>query len=115
MLWTPRLPGALLGPFGRGSWEAFTLLPPFLPALKIHISAATKEILDEFGCFLLELRGDVEMKVGVGRRLLFHCSEGWAALQERGQGPLTHASAFRQGKGKMRTYWLLGEEKTAVI
>ncbi|XP_070599803.1 atrial natriuretic peptide receptor 2 isoform X2 [Erythrolamprus reginae] len=50
-------------------------------ALKIHISAATKEILDEFGCFLLELRGDVEMK----------------------------------GKGKMRTYWLLGEEKTAVI
>uniref|UniRef100_A0A8C6XGF7 Guanylate cyclase n=1 Tax=Naja naja TaxID=35670 RepID=A0A8C6XGF7_NAJNA len=50
-------------------------------ALKIHISAATKEILDEFGCFLLELRGDVEMK----------------------------------GKGKMRTYWLLGEEKAAVI
>ncbi|XP_058028494.1 atrial natriuretic peptide receptor 2 isoform X3 [Ahaetulla prasina] len=50
-------------------------------ALKIHISAATKEILDEFGCFLLELRGDVEMK----------------------------------GKGKMRTYWLLGEEKTDVI
>ncbi|KAM3848644.1 atrial natriuretic peptide receptor 2 isoform 2-T2 [Vipera latastei] len=50
-------------------------------ALKIHISAATKEILDEFGCFLLELRGDIEMK----------------------------------GKGKMRTYWLLGEEKMAVI
>ncbi|XP_070587430.1 atrial natriuretic peptide receptor 2-like isoform X2 [Erythrolamprus reginae] len=50
-------------------------------ALKIHISATTKEILDEFGCFLLELRGDVEMK----------------------------------GKGKMRTYWLLGEEKAAVI
>uniref|UniRef100_A0A8C5RVT7 Guanylate cyclase n=1 Tax=Laticauda laticaudata TaxID=8630 RepID=A0A8C5RVT7_LATLA len=50
-------------------------------ALKVHISAATKEILDEFGCFLLELRGDVEMK----------------------------------GKGKMRTYWLLGEEKATVI
>ncbi|XP_074852015.1 atrial natriuretic peptide receptor 2 isoform X2 [Carettochelys insculpta] len=44
-------------------------------ALKIHISCATKEILDELGCFELELRGDVEMK----------------------------------GKGKMRTYWLLGE------
>nr|XP_005998390.2 PREDICTED: atrial natriuretic peptide receptor 2-like [Latimeria chalumnae] len=44
-------------------------------ALKIHLSSATKEVLDQFGCFDLELRGDVEMK----------------------------------GKGKMRTYWLLGE------
>uniref|UniRef100_A0A8C8RZS6 Guanylate cyclase n=1 Tax=Pelusios castaneus TaxID=367368 RepID=A0A8C8RZS6_9SAUR len=44
-------------------------------ALKIHVSSTTKEVLDEFGCFELELRGDVEMK----------------------------------GKGKMRTYWLLGE------
>ncbi|XP_032532207.1 atrial natriuretic peptide receptor 2 [Chiroxiphia lanceolata] len=44
-------------------------------ALKIHVSSTTKEVLDEFGCFDLELRGDVEMK----------------------------------GKGKMRTYWLLGE------
>ncbi|XP_051660571.1 atrial natriuretic peptide receptor 2 [Manacus candei] len=46
-------------------------------ALKIHVSSTTKEVLDEFGCFDLELRGDVEMK----------------------------------GKGKMRTYWLLGERK----
>ncbi|XP_025031748.1 atrial natriuretic peptide receptor 2 [Python bivittatus] len=45
-------------------------------ALKIHISSTTEEILDEFGCFELELRGDVEMK----------------------------------GKGKVRTYWLLGEK-----
>uniref|UniRef100_A0A8D2J1K1 Guanylate cyclase n=1 Tax=Varanus komodoensis TaxID=61221 RepID=A0A8D2J1K1_VARKO len=44
-------------------------------ALKIHLSAATKSILEEFGCFDLELRGDVDMK----------------------------------GKGKLRTYWLLGE------
>ncbi|KAM3910368.1 LOW QUALITY PROTEIN: atrial natriuretic peptide receptor 2 [Leptodactylus fuscus] len=44
-------------------------------ALKIHISSETKEVLDEFGCFQLELRGDIEMK----------------------------------GKGKMRTFWLLGE------
>ncbi|NXF88745.1 ANPRB protein, partial [Eubucco bourcierii] len=51
-------------------------------ALKIHVSSTTKEVLDEFGCFELELRGDVEMK----------------------------------GKGKMRTYWLLGErEDTKVI
>lgn len=39
------------------------LFPPFA-ALKIHVSSTTKEILDEFGCFELSLRGDVEMKVG---------------------------------------------------
>ncbi|KAM6999311.1 atrial natriuretic peptide receptor 1 [Melospiza melodia melodia] len=44
-------------------------------ALKIHISGVTKAVLEEFGGFELELRGDVEMK----------------------------------GKGKLRTYWLLGE------
>ena len=33
-------------------------------ALKIHVSSATKEVLDEFGYFDLQLRGDVEMKVG---------------------------------------------------
>ncbi|XP_044847772.1 atrial natriuretic peptide receptor 1 [Mauremys mutica] len=44
-------------------------------ALKIHLSSATKSVLEEVGCFELELRGDVEMK----------------------------------GKGKMQTYWLLGE------
>uniref|UniRef100_A0A3Q3K720 Guanylate cyclase n=1 Tax=Monopterus albus TaxID=43700 RepID=A0A3Q3K720_MONAL len=32
-------------------------------ALKIHVSSATKEVLDEFGYFNLQLRGDVEMKV----------------------------------------------------
>lgn len=32
-------------------------------ALKIHVSSATKEVLDEFGYFDLQLRGDVEMKV----------------------------------------------------
>uniref|UniRef100_A0A8C5GDH0 Guanylate cyclase n=1 Tax=Gouania willdenowi TaxID=441366 RepID=A0A8C5GDH0_GOUWI len=32
-------------------------------ALKIHLSSATKEVLDEFGYFDLQLRGDVEMKV----------------------------------------------------
>uniref|UniRef100_A0A915LC13 Guanylate cyclase n=1 Tax=Romanomermis culicivorax TaxID=13658 RepID=A0A915LC13_ROMCU len=30
--------------------------------LKIHVSWATKEILDAFGCFIVELRGNVEMK-----------------------------------------------------
>jgi atrial natriuretic peptide receptor A len=30
--------------------------------LKIHISHSTKQILDKFGTFYLELRGDIEMK-----------------------------------------------------
>ncbi|KAI2655178.1 Atrial natriuretic peptide receptor 1 [Labeo rohita] len=47
--------------------------------LKIHVSSATRDVLQEFNCFQLELRGDVEMK----------------------------------GKGKMRTYWLLGEIKNS--
>lgn len=50
-----------------------------LTALKIHVSSATHDVLQEFNCFHLELRGDVEMK----------------------------------GKGKMRTYWLLGETKSS--
>uniref|UniRef100_UPI0037E8B7D3 atrial natriuretic peptide receptor 2 n=1 Tax=Semicossyphus pulcher TaxID=241346 RepID=UPI0037E8B7D3 len=50
-------------------------------ALKIHVSSATKEVLDEFGYFDLQLRGDVEMK----------------------------------GKGKMRTYWLLGEKTDVYV
>lgn len=32
-------------------------------ALKIHVSPQTKEVLDVFGNFETELRGDVEMKV----------------------------------------------------
>ncbi|XP_060916143.1 atrial natriuretic peptide receptor 1 [Labrus mixtus] len=45
-------------------------------ALKIHVSKATWQVLQEFSCFRLELRGEIEMK----------------------------------GKGRMRTYWLLGED-----
>ncbi|XP_029086325.1 atrial natriuretic peptide receptor 1 isoform X1 [Monodon monoceros] len=48
-------------------------------ALKIHLSSETKAVLEEFGGFELELRGDVEMK----------------------------------GKGKVRTYWLLGERASS--
>uniref|UniRef100_A0A8C5BH32 Guanylate cyclase n=1 Tax=Gadus morhua TaxID=8049 RepID=A0A8C5BH32_GADMO len=50
-------------------------------ALRIHLSSATKEVLDEFGYFDLQLRGDIEMK----------------------------------GKGKMRTYWLLGEKTDVYV
>lgn len=54
-------------------WEAGRAKPPhgadglcLGPALKIHLSAATCDVLEEFGCFHLELRGDVEMKVMLG-------------------------------------------------
>lgn len=46
-------------------------------ALKIHVSSATRDVLMEFDCFQLELRGDVDIK----------------------------------GKGRMTTYWLLGESR----
>lgn len=32
------------------------------PALKIHVSNATKEILDKFGTFQVEFRGDIELR-----------------------------------------------------
>ncbi|KAM3613713.1 uncharacterized protein V6R79_004067 [Siganus canaliculatus] len=47
-------------------------------ALKIHVSAASRDVLQEFNCFQLELRGDIDIK----------------------------------GKGKMTTYWLLGESSS---
>ena len=33
-------------------------------AMKIHISSSTKDILEQFDAFNIELRGEVEMKVG---------------------------------------------------
>lgn len=38
------------------------LIKSFLKALKIHVSEATKEILDTFGTFRLELRGEIDLK-----------------------------------------------------
>ena len=32
-------------------------------ALKIHVSPATKSVLDQFSSFILETRGETEMKV----------------------------------------------------
>ncbi|GFT76685.1 atrial natriuretic peptide receptor 1 [Nephila pilipes] len=45
--------------------------------LRIHLSTKTKEVLETFKTFLLECRGDIEIK----------------------------------GKGKMTTYWLIGEQQ----
>ena len=49
----------------------------FITALKIHVSEAAKQILDKFGTFRTELRGDVELK-GKGivtTYWLLECSE----------------------------------------
>ncbi|KAF7686363.1 hypothetical protein HF521_015725 [Silurus meridionalis] len=51
-------------------------------ALKIHVSEATRSVLQEFNCFQLELRGDVEMKERKDEDLL-------APRRERGQGCLS--------------------------
>lgn len=52
----------------------------FSAALKIHVSEATRQVLQDFTGFQLQLRGEIEVK----------------------------------GKGRMRTYWLLGEERTTI-
>lgn len=49
------------------SYRVVSLFPFQFVALKIHVSPQTKALLDSFGTFRLELRGDVEMKVGIYR------------------------------------------------
>lgn len=89
---------------------------PVLSALKIHLSSETKAVLEEFDGFELELRGDVEMKVeknsldprgsqGHSCNLNFSSDVGEWVFSSLTQCPLY----FLQGKGKVRTYWLLGE------
>lgn len=55
-------PQSLISP---GPFSCIPHLPFSLSssALKIHLSSETKAVLEEFGGFELELRGDVEMKV----------------------------------------------------
>uniref|UniRef100_A0A9J7ZHA2 Atrial natriuretic peptide receptor 2 n=1 Tax=Cyprinus carpio carpio TaxID=630221 RepID=A0A9J7ZHA2_CYPCA len=67
--------------FRLKAFEMFINIEKTMATLRIHLSSATKEVLDEFGYFELQLRGDVEMK----------------------------------GKGKMRTYWLLGEKTDVYV
>ena len=43
-------------------------------ALKIHVSPATKSVLDQFSSFILETRGETEMKVR-SLAILIGCSE----------------------------------------
>ncbi len=62
-------------------------------ALRIHVSSSTTAILEKFGTFELKLRGDIEMKVWF--IIYFHLNKFFFSSQ---------------GKGKQRTYWLLGEQ-----
>lgn len=41
---------------------------PLIAALKIHVSPVTKEVLDTFGTFQLECRGEMQLKVRNRRR-----------------------------------------------
>lgn len=102
----------LLLPF-LGFFSLPLLLVYITLALKIHVSSTTKDALDELGCFQLELRGDVEMKVMAGRGGSWEDNGG---RREGDKGTNTQeselcSSCCLQGKGKMRTYWLLGEQK----
>ena len=54
----------------------------FFSALKIHVSPKTKAVLDTFGCFELELRGEVEMKVSKNYFLFLrlHCVRRFSCM-----------------------------------
>lgn len=59
----------------------------FFLALRIHLSESTRVLLQQWGTFAVERRGEVELK-GRGRMLthwLLHCSETEAVLS---QGPV---------------------------
>lgn len=70
------------------SFLLLSTIPHPTPALKIHVSSTTKDALDELGCFQLELRGDVEMKVmaGHGERVGKGGSKSlWGSWGKRGR------------------------------
>ncbi|KAG8224590.1 hypothetical protein J437_LFUL009432 [Ladona fulva] len=58
--------------------------------LRIHLSSATKEVLDTFGTFILELRGEVEMK-GKGKMTTFWLKGEHSHQNIMGSNPL-HSS-----------------------
>ena len=44
----------------------------YFAALQIHISEQTKDVLTLLGGYKLELRGEVEMKVGIYSTQIYH-------------------------------------------
>ncbi|CAF4914628.1 unnamed protein product [Pieris macdunnoughi] len=64
--------------------------------LRIHLSESTRSLLDQWGTFVVERRGDVELK-GRGRMLthwLVHCSEPEARLVHEPQPPPQYPILF---------------------
>lgn len=58
-------------------------------ALRIHVSDATRQILEKFGTFQLELRGEVELK-GKGQ-VITHWLLGCTEADPRPHTPLHHS------------------------
>ena len=63
-----------------------------ISTLKIHISSETAMALQSFEGFNVELRGELDKKVGESN------TQSWRSV-------LT-----LQGKGVLTTYWLIGEQ-----
>lgn len=62
------------------------------PALRIHLSETTRALLEQWGTFVVESRGEVELK-GRGRMLthwLLQCSEPEARLLTQGIAHHSH-------------------------
>ena len=68
-------------------------------ALKIHVSEACKQFLDRLGGYILKERGLTFIKV---RAPFFSCDSG---------SHLTVVVVLFQGKGMMKTYWLMGKSR----
>lgn len=67
-------------------------------ALKIHVSSATKEVLDEFGYFDLQLRGDVEMKVSSLLSCALSFRTGWVGEKWEEEQALAEVFVTRLNK-----------------
>lgn len=67
----------------------------FVLALKIHISEDCKQILDKLGGYILHERGLTPIKASI---LVAYC------FTQFGQ---TYSCVISQGKGEMKTYWLI--------
>lgn len=67
--------------------------------MKVHVSENTKILLDEFGGFILEKRGNIEIKV-----------ENCPPSNSNAAPDVSLVFSFK-GKGSMNTYWLIGHDE----
>ena len=92
-------------------------------ALKIHVSPCTKELLDDYQTFVLELRGPVTMKVifssvtlSLQLELILSSKFNIVMMKLILLVKYMHVSDIvcvrSQGKGDIITWWLTGENNT---